>query len=47
MLKDSIDAISWFLRVGIPNFQRAIARVKTHWIEKFLIPLESSWDIYV
>jgi hypothetical protein len=26
---------------GLPNLQRAIARVKTQWIEKFLISLES------
>ncbi len=27
---------------GLPNFQRAIAGVKTHWIKKFLISLEIS-----
>ncbi len=27
---------------GFSNFQKAIARVKTHWIEDFLISLESS-----
>jgi len=25
---------------GLPNLQKAIARVKTQWIEEFLIPLE-------
>ncbi len=32
---------------GFPNFQRAIARDKTHWIEEFFISLESYWNIYV
>jgi hypothetical protein len=32
---------------GLLNFQKAILRVKTHWIEEFFIPLESSWNIYV
>jgi len=32
---------------GFPNFQRAIIGVKTHWIEKFLISLESSWNLDV
>ncbi len=32
---------------GLLNFQRAIAGVKTHWIEKFLISLESSWNLNV
>jgi hypothetical protein len=32
---------SWSLG-GLPNFQRAIARVKTHGIEEFFISLESS-----
>jgi hypothetical protein len=32
---------------GFPNFQRAIVEAKTHWIEKFLISLESSWNIDV
>jgi hypothetical protein len=27
---------------GLPNFQTTIAGVKTHWIETFLISLESS-----
>jgi hypothetical protein len=31
----------WSL-VGVPNFQRVIARVKTNWIEKKIISLESS-----
>jgi hypothetical protein len=26
---------------GLPNFQRVIARVKTHWIEKFFLSLEN------
>jgi len=26
---------------GFPNFQRTIAKVKTQWIEKFFISLES------
>jgi hypothetical protein len=30
---------------GLPNFQRASVRVKTHWIEKFLISLENSWNV--
>jgi hypothetical protein len=32
---------------GLPNFQRAITGVKTHWIEMFLILLESSWNVDV
>jgi hypothetical protein len=32
---------------GLPNFQRAIARVKTHWIKAFLISLKSSWNVGV
>jgi hypothetical protein len=32
---------------GFSNVQRAIAGVKTHWIEKFIISLESSWNLYV
>jgi len=31
---------SWSLD-GLPNLQKAIARVKTHLIREFLIPLES------
>jgi hypothetical protein len=31
----------------LPNLQRAILRVKTHWIEKLLISLESSWNLDV
>jgi hypothetical protein len=33
---------SWNLD-GFPNLQRAIAGVKTHWIQEFLISLERSW----
>jgi hypothetical protein len=32
---------------GLPNLQRAIARVKTPWIEKFLILLEISCNVDV
>jgi hypothetical protein len=32
---------------GFPNFQRAIAGVKTHWIENLFISLESSWNVDV
>jgi hypothetical protein len=32
---------------GLSNFQRAIEGVKTHWIETFLISLESSWNVDV
>jgi hypothetical protein len=32
---------------GLPNLQRAIAGVKTHWIEAFFISLESSWNLDV
>jgi hypothetical protein len=32
---------------GLSNLQRAIAGVKTHWIETFLISLESSWNVDV
>jgi hypothetical protein len=32
---------------GLPNLQKAIVAVKTHWIEKFLISWESSWNIDV
>ncbi len=32
---------------GLPNFQKAISGVKTHWIEDFLISLESSWNVDV
>jgi hypothetical protein len=28
-------------------FRELIARVKIHWIEKFLIPLESFWNLDV
>jgi hypothetical protein len=30
---------------GLLNLQKIIARVKTHWIEKVLISLESSWNV--
>jgi hypothetical protein len=30
---------------GLLNFQRAITRVKTHWIKKFLISLEFFWNV--
>jgi hypothetical protein len=34
----------WELELnGFPNFQKVIVGVKTHWIEKFLISLESFW----
>jgi hypothetical protein len=32
---------------GLLNLQRAIKRVKTHWIEAFLISLKSSWNLDV
>jgi hypothetical protein len=32
---------------GLLNLHREIARVKTHWIEEFLISLESSWNLDV
>jgi hypothetical protein len=32
---------------GLPNLQRAIAGVKTHWIEALFISLEVSWNINV
>ncbi len=32
---------------GLPNFQRAIVGIKTHWIKKFLIILESSQNLDV
>jgi hypothetical protein len=35
------------LGVGVPNLQRVIARVKTHWIEKLLISLKISWNLDV
>jgi len=37
---------SWSLN-ELPNFQRAISGVKTHWIETFLISLKSSWNVDV
>jgi hypothetical protein len=32
---------------GLLNLQKAIARVKTHWIEKFFILLEIYWNVNV
>ncbi len=32
---------------GLLNLQRAIARVKIHWIEAFFISLKSSWNVNV
>jgi hypothetical protein len=32
---------------GLPDFQREIAKVKTHWIEKFFISLQRSWKNYM
>jgi hypothetical protein len=32
---------------GLLNLQRAIAGVKTHWIEEFFISLKNSWNLYV
>jgi hypothetical protein len=32
---------------GLSNFQKAIIGVKTHWIEEFLMSLESSWNVDV
>jgi hypothetical protein len=32
---------------GLPNLQKTIARVKTYWIEEFLILLKSSWNLDV
>jgi hypothetical protein len=32
---------------GLSNFQKVITGVKTHWIEKFIIPLERSWNVNV
>jgi hypothetical protein len=37
---------SWSLG-GLPNFQRAIVGVKTHWIEESLTSLESFWNLGV
>jgi hypothetical protein len=36
---------SWSLD-GLSNLQRAIARVKTHWIEEFLISLKIFWNLH-
>jgi hypothetical protein len=37
------------VKVGVsnelPNFQRVITRVKTHWFEEFFISLESYWNL--
>jgi hypothetical protein len=30
---------------GFLNFQKAIARVKTQWLEEFFISMESSWNV--
>jgi hypothetical protein len=30
---------------GIPNLQRAIAGVKTQWLEDFFISMERSWNV--
>jgi hypothetical protein len=35
---------NWSLN-GLLNLQRMIAKVKSHWIEKLLIPLEISWNV--
>jgi hypothetical protein len=35
---------SWSLD-GLSNLQRAIARVKIHWIEEFFISLEIFWNL--
>jgi hypothetical protein len=32
---------------GLPNVQRAIAIIKTQWLEKFFIPLERYWNLDV
>jgi hypothetical protein len=32
---------------GLPNLQKVIVGVKTHWIEELFISLESSWNIDV
>jgi hypothetical protein len=32
---------------GLLNLQKVIVGVKTHWIEKFIISLESSWNLDV
>jgi hypothetical protein len=37
---------SWSLNIFL-NFQRMIAGVKSHWIETFLISLESYWNVNV
>jgi hypothetical protein len=35
------------LGIGVLNFQKEISDIKTHWIEAFLIPLKSSWNLDV
>jgi hypothetical protein len=30
---------------GVPNFQRTIVGVNTHWIEEFFISLERFWNV--
>jgi hypothetical protein len=37
----------WTPEFGLSNFQRPIAGIKSHWIETFLISLESSWNVNV
>jgi len=32
---------------GLPNFKKEIIKVKIHWIEKFFISLERSWNVDV
>jgi hypothetical protein len=32
---------------GLPNFQKAISRAKTPWLEEFFISLESFWSVDV
>jgi hypothetical protein len=32
---------------GLPNLQRAIAGVKTQWLEEFFISMESSWNLNI
>jgi hypothetical protein len=32
---------------GFLNLQRALAGVKTHWIKKFFLSLEISWNLDV
>ncbi len=37
---------SWNLN-GFSNFQKAITKPKTHWIEEFFISLESFWNLNI